>query len=133
MFTIKEVAPSRSKSAFWQNDIKVARAIRKGNKKIDMDVIKAGLQDALQKEELARQAGGNGASNDDHPPPPKRHPHTHHRTTRRNHDAAVNFDMHVNPSLDDSAMEELLRSAKPLDDDGVRTNFPDTVTCRHSG
>lgn len=51
MFTIKEVAPSKSKSAFWTNDIKMARAIKKGNKKIDLEVLKVGLQDAIAKEE----------------------------------------------------------------------------------
>jgi hypothetical protein len=51
MFALKEVAPVKSKSAFWTNDIKVARAIRKGDKKIDLNVIKIGLEDALAKED----------------------------------------------------------------------------------
>lgn len=50
MFRIKEVAPTRSKSAFWSRDIKVARAIQKGSKDVNLDVIKAGLQDAIKKE-----------------------------------------------------------------------------------
>lgn len=57
MFTIKEVAPSKAKGAFWEQDIKTARALKKGNKKINMDVIRVGLQDAIQKEEVAKQQG----------------------------------------------------------------------------
>jgi hypothetical protein len=49
MFAIKEVAPSKTKSAFWARDIKVARAIQKGSKEVDLDVLKAGLQDAIEK------------------------------------------------------------------------------------
>ena len=52
MFAIKEVEPSKhdtqSTSAFWSRDIKVARAIQKGNKSVDMDVIKEGIQKELQ-------------------------------------------------------------------------------------
>jgi hypothetical protein len=114
MFTIKEVAPSRSKSAFWQNDIKVARAIKKGNRKIDIGVIKAGLQDAIQKEELARQAKGEGEISvvDNHPASPKRHSHhRHHHNNRRMSSARnVNFNLNVIPSVDESVMEELFGS-----------------------
>ena len=51
LFWLKEVVPTKSKSTFWTNDIQVARAIKKGNKKIDLDVIKIGLEDALAKED----------------------------------------------------------------------------------
>jgi hypothetical protein len=64
MFAIKEVAPSKSKSAFWARDIKVARAIQKGSQEVNLDVIKAGLQDALERDRRARTGGGaanNGA------------------------------------------------------------------------
>ena len=50
MFHIEEVAPTKSKSAFWSRDIKVARAIQKGSKGVNLDMIKAGLQDAIMKE-----------------------------------------------------------------------------------
>mmetsp|Transcript_37720 Transcript_37720/g.91634 ORF Transcript_37720/g.91634 Transcript_37720/m.91634 type:complete len:763 (+) Transcript_37720:42-2330(+) len=51
MFTIKEVAPSEKKSAFWARDIKVARATQKRGslkKDVDLETIKAGLQEALE-------------------------------------------------------------------------------------
>jgi hypothetical protein len=54
MFAIKEVAPSKSTSAFWSRDIKVARAIKRGNKNVDMDVIKEGIQNELK---TRRKAG----------------------------------------------------------------------------
>ena len=50
MFQIKEVAPAKSKSAFWSRDIKVARAIQKGSQGVDLEVIKEGLQDVIKKE-----------------------------------------------------------------------------------
>jgi hypothetical protein len=119
MFTIKEVAPSRSKSAFWQNDIKVARAIKKGNRKIDIDVIKAGLQDAIQKEELARQATGEGRTSgvDNHPVSPKRHGHHHHHHNNRtiNNARNVNFNLNAIQSVDESVMEELFGSVGSAD------------------
>jgi hypothetical protein len=51
------VAPSENKSAFWARDIKVARAIKKrGSKKpVDLETIKIGLQDALERK---REEGG---------------------------------------------------------------------------
>jgi hypothetical protein len=64
MFALKEVAPVKSKSAFWTNDIKVARAIKKGDKKIDLDVIKMGLEDALAKEDQMLR-GQETPQNDD--------------------------------------------------------------------
>jgi hypothetical protein len=130
MFSIKEVAPYRSKSAFWQNDIKVARAIKKGNRKIDMGVIKAGLQDAIQKEELARQAkvqkeelarqakGEGGTSNvDNHPASPNRYGHQHHHHNNRRSGSArnVNFNLNAIPSVDKSVMEELFGSVGSAD------------------
>ena len=68
MFWLKEVAPTKSKSAFWSNDIKVARAIKKGNKKIDLDVIKLGLEDALAKEDQilkSQQPPSDGSTSGD--------------------------------------------------------------------
>jgi len=51
MFYIKEVAPTRSKTAFWSQDIKVARAVQKGSKSsMNLEAIKSGLQDAILKE-----------------------------------------------------------------------------------
>ena len=52
MFAVKEVAPSKEKSTFWTRDIKTARARQKdgkANNHVDMEVMKAGLQDALEK------------------------------------------------------------------------------------
>jgi hypothetical protein len=65
MFAIKEVAPSKSKSAFWARDIKVARAIQKGSQEVNLDVIKAGLQDALERDRRAKTEGtANGGAPD---------------------------------------------------------------------
>ncbi len=51
MFYIKEVAPARSKTAFWSGDIKMARAVQKGSKSgVNLVAIKSGLQDAIEKE-----------------------------------------------------------------------------------
>lgn len=51
MFYVKEVAPTRSKTAFWSQDIKVARAVQKGSKSsMNLEAIKSGLQDAIMKE-----------------------------------------------------------------------------------
>lgn len=58
MFQIKEVAPTKSKSAFWSRDIKVARAIQKGSQDVNLDVIKAGLQDVIKKERKEKKVGG---------------------------------------------------------------------------
>ena len=53
MFMIKEVAPTKTKSAFWQRDIKLARTQKKnqGNNDADLESILAGLKHALGKEE----------------------------------------------------------------------------------
>jgi len=54
MFYVKEVAPARSKSAFWSRDIKMARAIQKGSRTgINLAAIKSGLQDSIEKEREA--------------------------------------------------------------------------------
>lgn len=48
----QEVAPSKKKSAFWARDIKVARATQRSGsirKEVDLETIKAGLQDALKR------------------------------------------------------------------------------------
>ncbi|KAL3939225.1 MAG: hypothetical protein SGBAC_006014 [Bacillariaceae sp.] len=61
MFTIKEVTPSEKKSAFWARDIKVARATQKRGSlrsDVDMETIKAGLQEALEQK---RKEEGIGA------------------------------------------------------------------------
>lgn len=61
MFTIKEVAPSEKKSAFWSRDIKTARAIRKNGVKdpeVDLDTLKAGLQDALERKKAEENGEG---------------------------------------------------------------------------
>lgn len=51
MFYIKEVAPSKSKGAFWSRDIKLARAVQKGSKTgINLAEIKSSLQDTIKKE-----------------------------------------------------------------------------------
>ncbi len=51
MFNIKEVAPARSKSAFWSQDIKVARAVQNGSKSsMNLEAVKSGLQYAITKE-----------------------------------------------------------------------------------
>ncbi len=51
MFNIKEVAPTRSKSAFWSQDIKVARAVQNGSKSsMNLEAVKSGLQYAITKE-----------------------------------------------------------------------------------
>mmetsp|Transcript_98589 Transcript_98589/g.283278 ORF Transcript_98589/g.283278 Transcript_98589/m.283278 type:complete len:179 (-) Transcript_98589:149-685(-) len=58
MFYIKEVAPTRAKSAFWSRDIKIARAIQNGSKTgLNLAAIKSGLQDSIEKErkEIRRQ------------------------------------------------------------------------------
>jgi hypothetical protein len=81
MFRIKEVAPTRSKSAFWSRDIKVARAIQKGSKEVNLEVIKAGLQDAIQKERNEETAR-------------RKHPKRH------NNMGDFTFNMAVNPVND---------------------------------
>jgi Domain of unknown function (DUF389) len=49
MFALKEVAPTKSISAFWCRDIKIARAVRKGGKKpVDMAVVKEGIKKVLK-------------------------------------------------------------------------------------
>ena len=122
MFTIKEVAPSRSKSAFWENDIKTARAIKKGNKKIDVNVIRAGLQDALSKQE--RVKAGEVLT------PAKQRPTLRRRsiTKKRHHNHSapqgiVDFNINTNPSVDESKFEEILDDEElgpsPLFDDVV--------------
>lgn len=64
MFAIKEVAPTKTKSAFWARDIKVARAQKQDSKKsVDVEVIRKGLSDALEKErqnerKMKREEGG---------------------------------------------------------------------------
>ncbi|CAJ1965711.1 unnamed protein product [Cylindrotheca closterium] len=67
MFTIKEVTPSVKKSAFWARDIKVARATQKHGppkKEVDLDTIKAGLQEALeQKRNEANKVTGPATKN----------------------------------------------------------------------
>lgn len=53
MFMVKEVAPTKSKSAFWSRDIKLARTQKtnQGTKDVDLELIRTGLKDALDKEE----------------------------------------------------------------------------------
>lgn len=132
MFQVKEVAPIKSKSAFWANDIKVARAIKTGNKDIDMDVIKAGLQDAIEKEDKIRRrrrgtdrgsggihVGVAGSENDYVTPLPrvfddrvKNSNKLRFRRLRKNAPSAkatnVNWNMSSGPSIDEYAMEETL-------------------------
>ncbi|KAG7371726.1 protein of unknown function DUF389 containing protein [Nitzschia inconspicua] len=116
MFTIKEVAPSRSKSAFWEQDIKTARALKKGNKKIDMDVIKVGLQDAIEKEELAKQQRMMQRRMT------LRRRHHPHRTSSRSSQMPRfnNFSVSSGPSLSEDIFEETLDDMlhpSPLFDD----------------
>jgi len=49
MFEIKEVAPTKQKSAFWAKDIKEAREFNKGNKPVNVNVLRKGLAAALRK------------------------------------------------------------------------------------
>jgi hypothetical protein len=64
MFAIKEVAPTKAKSAFWARDIKMARAQKQDSKKgVDVEVIRKGLSGALEKErqketKMRREVGG---------------------------------------------------------------------------
>jgi hypothetical protein len=132
MFAVKEVAPSQSKSAFWENDIKVARAIKKGNKKIDLNVIRAGLEDALSKQERAKQGKvlperrmsarqRSTLTNRKH----RHHHHHHHR--RSTSPSVVDFNIHSTPSLDESVFEEVMDDAvepSPLFDDVVSSKKP---------
>ncbi len=58
---LQEVAPSQKKSAFWSRDIKTARAIRKEGVKdpeVDLDTLKAGLQDALERKKAEENGEG---------------------------------------------------------------------------
>ena len=133
MFQVKEVAPIKSKSAFWANDIKVARAIKTGNKDIDMDVIKVGLQDAIEKEDKIRRrrrgtgrgsgsinGGVAGSENEDVTPLPhdsddrvknSNNKLRFQRLRKNAHSAKatnVNWNMSSGPSIDEYAMEETL-------------------------
>jgi hypothetical protein len=117
MFTIKEVAPSRSKSAFWEQDIKTARALKKGNKKIDMNVIMAGLQDAIEKEELAKQQGQANRLT---------LPRRLHRASRPSmyhaQPEVVNYNIHSNPPINEDVFDDALGGMlepSPLFDDVV--------------
>jgi uncharacterized hydrophobic protein (TIGR00271 family) len=53
MFMVKEVAPTKTKSAFWQRDIKLARTQKKnqGSNDVDLESIRTGLKHALEKED----------------------------------------------------------------------------------
>jgi len=64
MFAIKEVAPTKAKSAFWSRDIKVARAQKQDSKnEVDVEVIRKGLSDALEKERQKEQKEKKRAPN----------------------------------------------------------------------
>ena len=116
MFQVKEVAPIKSKSAFWANDIKVARAIKTGDKEIDVDVIKAGLQNAIEKEErLRKQTVDSTSTYSDN----SKRGHKHHRKRwfQRNERAAkkhvgdikatnINWNAATGPRVDELAMKE---------------------------
>lgn len=62
MFKIKEVAPTKAKSAFWSRDIKIARNVNKGggskSKKVDTEVIREGLKEALKREQQMKNEVG---------------------------------------------------------------------------
>ena len=100
----QEVAPSKTKSAFWASDIKKARAIQKGDIEVDLDVLKAGLQDALERERNAPKEDHNEAFT---------------RQPQVRNDSG-NFNMSANPAEEDMIfpIEELefVGSTRMIDD-----------------
>lgn len=101
MFQIKEVAPARAKSAFWSRDIKVARAIQKGSKDVDLEVIKEGLQEAIKKERSTQRPSIAGSKT---------------RSKRTN----LTFNMNVNPVDEVAPIVDIEKytGSSPLDDNG---------------
>lgn len=112
MFKIKEVAPSKTKSAFWAKDIKTARAVQRGKKDVDLDVIKTGIEDALEKERknTSAQPGKEGIYW-------AKPPRYWNRRGQRNGSGNFSFNLQENPIDEIAPIPDFVGGPTPLTDD----------------
>jgi hypothetical protein len=99
------VAPSKSKSAFWSHDIKVARAIQKGGTKdtdVDMETIKAGLQDALEQKKTEEKGTISSMAK------------LRRRVRRRKKSNNFSFNLADDPMDEDDYLEYFMLGLNPL-------------------